>query len=410
VGRINIGKDTFQAAYDRFYALYAAGHQVVVTFSGGKDSTVCLEMAILAATDAGKLPVQVVTQDEEIAIPGTYEFIERTAARPEVDMTWLVMQHPMVNVFDRECPYFWCFDPLLDPEQWVRQPPDFATWRPGENAIEFITNPERYPVEISHEARRERWADAEEKWPGKQKLVNVMGLRTQESAKRLLGLHSSGGYMTAANDLGVFSCRPIYDWKDADVWKLMNDLKCDYNKAYDVMYRMGMKRSQLRIGPPTLNTAGVGSLKLASKAFPRWFDRVCDRLRGVRLAAQFGSRVCSPYRRKGESWEDCFRRECLGPDVPEWVRDRARTYMEAKLKHHEKHSAAPFPETQTCISCGGSIASWRSMAQGLWGGDPFSSKTHPICTILEPEFFREGAGTWAGTWSSKVKGKIKVMF
>jgi len=46
--------------------VYEAGHHVVVSFSAGKDSGVCLEVCLLAAKETGNLPLDVVMRDEEI--------------------------------------------------------------------------------------------------------------------------------------------------------------------------------------------------------------------------------------------------------------------------------------------------------------------------------------------------------
>src|SRR5262245_28576537 len=124
--RRRLETNVFDAALDRLTSLYAEGHRLVVSFSAGKDSGVCLELAILAARTTGRLPVDVVMRDEEIMYPGTFEYAERVAARPEVRFRWLIAHQPIVNVFDRLSPYFWTFDPLLPPEEWVRQPPAFA--------------------------------------------------------------------------------------------------------------------------------------------------------------------------------------------------------------------------------------------------------------------------------------------
>lgn len=401
MARMNIGSDVFRAGYERLYGLYKGGHRLVVCFSGGKDSTVCVELAIMAARDAGRLPVEVVCQDEEIAYPGTYEFMERTGNRKEVKMTWLVMQQPMVNIFNRETPYFWCHDPMLDPNDWVRRPPAMGEFV-EDKAIELMVNPLRFPV-VARPQRRD-WGEDNDP-----KLVAVIGLRTSESSKRLMGLHSSGGYMTGSNDLGVFNTRPIYDWQDGDVWKFIHETKCDYNRAYDTMRLMGIPKQRLRIGPPTMNAAGIDALTIASRAWPQWFDKVCKRLPGVRTAAQFGKRSVEPFRRYGETWEQCFIRECI-TEAPPWIAERATTLMTHILKTHSRHSTTPLPESKICTLCALN-GSWRHMAHNVWGGDPYVAKTAGVLPLIEPEFFRPGAGTWAGAFKKEFGDrKIKVMF
>jgi len=383
-----LGTDVFNQAIDRMRAVYAEGHRVVVSFSAGKDSCCTLNVCRIAATEEGRLPVEVVMQDEEIAFPGTYEYAERIAKDPDIDFNWLVMQQPMINIFNREAPYWWCHDPLLPPEKWVRPPPPFAKFIP-EKEISQMTVPWRFPP------------------PEGKKLVATIGLRIQESWSRMYGLFSSGGYLTKPNKWGVVSARPIYDWSDDDVWKAIKDNGWDYNHAYNTLHNMGVPRRLLRIGPPTMNTGGITNLSKAAAAWPQWFAKVADRLPGVRTAAKFGARSCRPDRGQGETWEQCFQRECID-NAPKWVAARAIMVRDSMLSSHHRHSTAPFPEVKGCYTCGGSIGSWRQMALAMWGGDPFSSKTSWLLDWVEPEFFRPGAGTWLRDGSPEAAAKAKA--
>src|SRR5262250_2568585 len=105
MGTRKLDSNVFDAALDRIISLYSAGHEIVVSFSGGKDSGVVTELAILAAQMTNRLPVKVVMRDEEIMFPGTFEYSERIAARPEVDFHWIIARQPIVNVFNRRSPY-----------------------------------------------------------------------------------------------------------------------------------------------------------------------------------------------------------------------------------------------------------------------------------------------------------------
>ena len=370
--------NVFTAAVQRLESLYNAGHKVVVSFSGGKDSTICLELCILAAKNANKLPVDVVMRDEEIMFPGTFEYCERVAKRPEVRFHWLVAHQPIINIFNRESPYFWVMDPSLPKEQWVRQPPSYAESIPEKHIGALITK-ERFPTE-----------------EGKITYA-VTGLRVEESPNRRMGLFSSKNFVTKPNK-GYAIARPIYDWTTGDVWKAMFDYGWDYCSAYDDMHRMGRSRAKMRIAPPTMSQAGIKDLELGSKAFPQWFDKVCVRLPGVKTAAQFGKHAVTPTRQLGETWKDCFHRECID-DAPEWIKERAIIVRDNMLKRHSNVSVNPFPE-KIAERTSRTLGSWRNLAHALWNGDPFSLKTDGLLPNIEPEFFRKGAGTWGGkpTW------------
>jgi predicted phosphoadenosine phosphosulfate sulfurtransferase len=213
---------------------------------------------------------------------------------------------------------------------------------------------------------------------------------------RHYGLFSAGGHITKPKASGVRSVWPVYDWKDSDVWRAIAEQKWDYNRAYDVLYKLGLKHSRLRIAPIALNSAAAEALPYAARAWPRWFDKVCDRLPGIRQAAQFGIRVAQPFRRQGESWEECFKRECIERAPAEWIRERAEATMRAMLQAHSVHSVdVPFPERVPCYNCHGNLGSWKNLASAMYNGDPFAMKS-PCLTYMEPEFFRPGAGKWGG--------------
>lgn len=372
--RKRMGTDVFSAAIDRLSTLYREGHRLVVSFSAGKDSMAVLECAILAAEETGRLPVEVIMRDEEIMYPGTFEYAARTAARPEIDFHWIYACQPVINVFNRNQPYFWVFDPLLKPEQWVREPPDIA-YRIEEKYIQAMTSLKRFPPP-----------------PGKD-LIQVTGIRASESISRRYSVFSAKGYLTKKNNFGVRTARPIYDWGDGDVWKGVKDFGWDYNHAYDTMFRMGVPRRLLRIAPPSMTADSVESLGMAMRAWPRWFDRVAERLPGIRTAAKFGRRAVEPIRHLHETWEEVFQRECVDT-APEWIRERALKVRDSILRGHRRHSSQPLPDTKPCMSCVGNMGCWRALARFTYNGDPFSLKAGKILKVVEPEFFRPGAGTW----------------
>jgi predicted phosphoadenosine phosphosulfate sulfurtransferase len=115
VRRRGLGSTVFDAALERLIALYDEGHRLVISFSGGKDSTCVLNIAILAARATGRLPVEVILRDEEIIFPGTYEYAERVAQRPEVSFNWVYANQPIINVFNRANPTSGCSTPCCHP-------------------------------------------------------------------------------------------------------------------------------------------------------------------------------------------------------------------------------------------------------------------------------------------------------
>jgi len=147
-----------------------------------------------------------------------------------------------------------------------------------------------------------------------------------------------------------------------------------------------------------MTMAGVEQLQLAARAWPRWFERVCARLPGVRQAALFGKRAVTPQRRPRELWEATWRRECVDQAAAPWIRDRALELAQKVTGAHAHHSTQPLPEVAPCYHCHShsNIGSWRAMTMAMYNGDPFGTK-QKILGYVEPEFFRTGTGTWDGT-------------
>jgi predicted phosphoadenosine phosphosulfate sulfurtransferase len=378
-GRIRLGKNVFTASIERIRALYANGDKVVVSFSAGKDSGVMVELAVIAATLEKKLPVYVVHRDEEAMFPGTVEYAERIAARPEIEFHWVYAHQPLINVYNRRDPYWFPFDPDLPPEKWMREPPPYGYRIPQLN-IEGMATLERFP-------------------PGPSgRTVNLIGLRVQESSRRMLGLHSSGGYIGGKSAWGVIGARPIYDWTDGDIWLAINKLGWDYNRAYDVMYKLGMSRSELRIAPPTQSGAGLKSMQLSAKAWPEWFDALGARCPGVEQGVMFGKRWITPHHKATESWQDTFQRENID-DAPDWIKPRAIHVRDTYLERHSHHSSKPFPEVEPCHDCAGGRASWKGLSNAIYLGDCFAM-TFNFLDQMEPQHFRpHWAGTPLGMWT-----------
>ena len=82
-----IDQNVYEKALERIEYLYEVFDDVVVSFSGGKDSTAMLLCAIEVAEKIGRLPVKAVFYDEEAIHPPTIEYVERVRNDPKVDLT-----------------------------------------------------------------------------------------------------------------------------------------------------------------------------------------------------------------------------------------------------------------------------------------------------------------------------------
>lgn len=374
----NPHETVLDAALNRLREHYAAGDRLVVSISGGKDSTVIMELAIMVARELGVLPVECIMRDEEIMVPGTFEYLERVYWRQdEINLRWVIAGQPIINAYNRWYPYWWVFDP--DEEaKWVRQPPPFATWI-EQQAIDAMTNDVQYPPA-----------------PDK-RLIAVLGLRAQESLTRMNRIASTRGALTKhPTAYGAYNLAPIYDWTDDDVWKAIGVYKWDYNEAYNHFHRIGVSKTKLRIAPPSMRQ-GMDTLKFVLRLWPRWFDVVEARIPGIRTAARYGRHALRPYLLPGETWQDCMMRLIAESDErAPWMAERQRRAVGAQITRHAAHSSAPLPQTASkrCTQCPPHApGSWEGLAVTLFNGDPWATNNQSL-DPLEPYELRAGAKAW----------------
>jgi predicted phosphoadenosine phosphosulfate sulfurtransferase len=367
--------NVYTAAKERLRDHYRAGDRLVISISGGKDSTVIMELAIEVAREEGLLPVEVITRDEEIMYPGTFEYLERVAQRNEVSMNWVIAGQPIINAYNRYYPYWWVFDPEQE-DKWVRRPPSFAQYIPEQN-IAGMTTTTRFPTP--------------------NRLIAVIGLRADESLTRANRIASTRTALTKhPSAYGAYNLAPIYDWTDEDVWKAIRDKGWDYNRAYNELFQVGVHKKRLRIAPPSMSQ-GMDLLKYALRLWPSWFDKADQRIPGIRTVARFGKRALMPFLNYNETWEQCYQRliEDAEANAP-WLAQRMHKALADHISHHAAHSTTPIPmvKQNRCLLCKPkNPGSWQGLCLTMYNGDPWSHNNQEL-PPLEPYTLREGAKGW----------------
>lgn len=205
--RIHARSPAFRRRVDRALRLISehveAGHVIGVSFSGGKDSTVLLDLVRRVVPD----------------VPAA--FFDCSC---ELRQTYDIVRHYGIDVIETEISLidlckaggYWGY---RDEEVDIDLDIDFSYWLIDEPAKHFA---ESYGLDTI-----------------------ALGLRAGESKARRLNAVSRGElYMTK---VGRWHLCPLAYWSDADVWAYIADRGLAYNAAYDCMAELGIPRQEWRI-------------------------------------------------------------------------------------------------------------------------------------------------------------------
>ncbi|MGN7485295.1 DUF3440 domain-containing protein [Priestia megaterium] len=296
-----LNKDVLTLAKERIYKAFEIFDHVCVSFSGGKDSTVCLMLTYEIAKELGRLPLDVVFYDEEAIPYETEEYARRVSQMEGISFRWFCLPVVHRNACSRKQPYWNPWNPKEE-DKWVRPlPPEAITYKDIPN----------YKVLPIPQLNGMLFPPSEYGTTGL-----VMGIRAQESLsrRRAVSMKIKENYIspsTGETDKGnVWKVYPIYDWYTEDVWTAPKKFGWDYNKAYDVMEKAGIKHNQQRCAPP-YGEEPLGGLYLFKTCFPDIWDKMSERVPGANTASMyartelysFGKKAVRP---EGMTWEEAI--------------------------------------------------------------------------------------------------------
>lgn len=322
-------EDVYRLALERLRVAFKQFDTVAVSFSGGKDNTVCLQLTLQVAKEIGwKRKIPVFFYDEEAIPYQTEHYVRRIAKqyKAEMDFHWLCLPVKHRNACSRSSPFWYPWAPE-DRERWVRPlPPEAITSWPG-----FPTDPKK----------RFSLADFTGLLLDPLKFGSValvLGIRTQESITRMRSIfggikgnktrekHYIIRYATLEpisrlkrqldrpyrkyllQESHIWKIYPIYDWTTEDVWTAPHQFGWDYNSAYDVMDKMGVTPLAQRCAPP-YGEEPMQSLGNFRAAFPDIWDKMQRRVPGANTAAMYSRTELYgfqswPTKLEGKTWKE----------------------------------------------------------------------------------------------------------
>lgn len=281
-------RSVLDAARERIaqvFDLHACGAitRIIVSVSGGKDSTVLAHLALMEARRRG-VRIGVYFLDEEVVYESTVkqvQYIMELAPECVIPM-WLQVPFALTNATSLTEGQLIAWEPGKH-ELWMRPKRDDAIKaRPWDAATETVRDKNKglgfYDVIENFERT----------FTGAAFLV---GLRGAESPNRwravsknpitLDGERVFWGTQKGAN----VALYPLYDWNFHDVWKYLHDEGVRYSRIYDLQFKKGYPISEARVSS-LIHEKSFKALVDLPEFEPKTYARLQKRIKGIALAQE----------------------------------------------------------------------------------------------------------------------------
>ena len=116
--KIYNNENVLEAALYRIRYLFDEFPNVIVGFSGGKDSTATLNLALQVAAEKNRLPLKVLFIDQEAEWQGTIDYVTKVMTDDRVEPMWYQMPMVITNNASSYNRYSYCWDEK-EKDHWI---------------------------------------------------------------------------------------------------------------------------------------------------------------------------------------------------------------------------------------------------------------------------------------------------
>lgn len=315
-------ENVLQAARRRVAFVFDHFENIIVSISGGKDSTVLAHLALVEANKRGR-KIGLFFLDEEVVYQSTIEQIEyMMGLYPEnTNRLWLQIEFRLTNATSIEEGQLVCWeagrhkDWMRPKKQWSIQHRMWAledqTVRDKNKGFGFydvIENFERCYENTAFLVGLRAAGESPNRW--------------RAVVKNPVEINGNRVYWGTAKGKN-FTLYPIFDMNFHDVWRYIHDEKLKYSKIYDYQFKKGFGINEMRVSS-LIHERSFKSLCELPEFEPKTYSKLCKRLKGI----QFAQETAKDSR--------MFAARKLPKNFESWITYRdflLQTYSDATKKH-----------------------------------------------------------------------------
>lgn len=392
MAKIYKNENVYESAIKRYQTVFKEFDNYYVSVSGGKDSSIMLQLMAQEARKTEK-KFSVLYIDLEAQYQATISHINELidCTKDVVDnWYWVAMPLSLRNAVSAIQPKWICWD-KKDKDKWVRE---YPTKRKDVALCTEDNHPEEWNWFF-------RGMEFEEfilwfaKWFNEQhggKSAAGIGIRSDESLNRFRTIVSDSKERykdypwttrmhCKSKTLDCWNFFPLYDWRTEDDWTAVAKFDLKFNQIYELMYKNGLSIHEQRLCQPYGDDQRKG-LDQFRYLEPESWEKVLNRVEGV----NFGNIYCrtsllgniKSEKPDNMTWEQyaVFLLESLGLYAPE-VRDHYHTKIRTFMEWYEKDGILPgdIPdEADAKMESSKKVASWRRIARAIEKNDFWMSR------------------------------------
>lgn len=283
-------QNVYEASMQRMKFIFDNFEKIYLSFSGGKDSGVMLNLAIKYMRENGiDKKIGVMILDNEANYNLSLEFMHSILEKnlDLLDVYWCCLPITLPCTVSSYATEWQCWGER-DKQKWISPMPDKS----------YVVNIDNCPFDFFHEDMnyQEFW-DKFGDWYGQGKeTACLIGIRTHESLNRWRAIQNEnkvtklGRKWTKKNTKLVYNCYPIYDWRTEDIWTANCKFEWEYNKLYDIFWKAGLSIHQMRVASPFMSES-KSSLNLYRVIDPHVWVTLCARVQGANFVATYGKQL-----------------------------------------------------------------------------------------------------------------------
>ena len=327
--------NVFEAANKRLELIFNEFDNVYVSFSGGKDSGVLLNLAIdFIRKNCPHRKLGVFHIDYEAQYQMTTDYVDEELAK----------NSDIIDVYRICLPIAAKCATSAYTDHWV-------PWDRDKRDLWVRCIPKNSISEMNHEfpwfkkgmwdyelqERFSRWFHEKN---NATKTCCLVGIRTDESLNRWRAVHSDKNKnkyqdipWTLEMSEGIYNAYPIFDFKVDDIWIANAKEGWEYNKLYDLFWKAGLSPAQMRVASP-FHDSGIENLKLYKVIDPKNWGKMIGRTSGVNFAGLYGGTTAMGWRSiklpEGHTWKTYM--EFLLSTLPNEASDNFKKKLQISQK------------------------------------------------------------------------------